>query len=594
VPREQRRLAAIVSADVAGYSRLMGRDESGTLAALKALRHRVVDPRIVAHGGRVVKTTGDGLLLEFASVVDAVRCLVDLQKAMVAHNADIPAERRIEFRVGVNIGDIIIDGDDIFGDGVNVAARLQEIAEAGGICVSDFAQQQVRDKLDVELADIGEQQVKNIARPIRAWRVQGLGSRAAAAPTVATAVPATAADRAARPGLAVLPFDNLGSEGEIDGFCDGLSEDLITTLSGTRWVHVVSRKSSFAYKGRSPNIRQVAQELGVNYVLEGSVRRVGDRVRINAQLINARSGNHAWARRYDHDFRNPFELQDEVIRNIVGALDYALWYGLVRGASGGDAPDPMASPLRAAAWHITQLTSTDIRRAVSSARNALERNPRSVAAYQYMVIAYTHGMMCGWSDDALTDAAAAVEAGRQAVALSPADGLSHALFGHARAAARDGDGAIASGRRALSIDGNSANVLAAMATVLSLAGGAGEANDVIARVLDLAPAHYYRSALLAHMALNWLRLGAPERGLSFAEEAVKLKPEALCGHVARAALLAAVDRTRDARTAMAEAVVLKPNLDHAFVDAMISYSDPGDAKHFQEALRALYPATAQR
>jgi adenylate cyclase len=586
--REQRRLAAIVSADVAGYSRLMGRDESGTLAALKALRREVVDPRIVAHGGRIVKTTGDGLLLEFASVVDAVRCLVDIQQAMVAHNADIAAERRIEFRVGVNIGDIIIDGDDIFGDGVNVAARLQEIAEAGGICVSDFVQQQVRDKLDIELSDIGEQQVKNITRPVRAWRVQWLARAPAATPTVATAQPAIAAkgDRAARPGLAVLPFDNLGGDAGIEGFCDGLSEDLITTLSGTRWVHVVSRKSSFAYKGLSPNIRQVAQELGVNYVLEGSVRRAGERVRINAQLINARSGNHAWARRYDHDFGNPFELQDEVIRNIVGALDYALWYGLARGASGVDALDPKASPLRAAAWHITQLTATDLRSAVAAARHALEGNPRSVAAFQYIVIAHTHSIMCGWSDDPLTDVAAAVEAGRQAVALSPADALSHVLFGHAKAAARDGNGAIASGRRALSIDGNSANVLAAMATVLSLAGGADEANDVIARVLDLAPAHYYRSALLSHTALNWLRLGAPERGLSCAEEAVKLKPQALCGHVACAAVLAAADRAHDAQVALAGAVALKPQLDHAFVDAMIAYSDPTDAERFRVSLRA--------
>jgi adenylate cyclase len=361
---------------------------------------------------------------------------------------------------------------------------------------------------------------------------------------------------------------------------------LITTLSGTRWVHVVSRKSSFAYKGLSPNIRQVAQELGVNYVLEGSVRRAGERVRINAQLINASSGNHAWARRYDHDFRNPFELQDEVIRNIVGALDYALWYGLGRGASGVDALAPKASPLRAAAWHVTQLTATDLRSAVAAARHALERNPRSVAAFQYIVIAHTHAIMCGWSDDPLTDVAAAVEAGRLAVALSPADALSHALFGHAKAAARDGDGAIASGRRAQSIDGNSANVLAAMATVLSLAGGADEANDVIARVLDLAPAHYYRSALLSHTALNWLRLGAPERGLSCAEEAVKLKPQALCGHVACAAVLAAVDRAHDAQAALAGAVALKPHLDHAFVEAMIAYSDPTDAERFRVSLRA--------
>jgi adenylate cyclase len=564
----------------------MGADEEGTLTRLKAIRKELVDLTIAKHRGRIVKTTGDGMLVEFASAVDAVRGAVEVQRGMAEQNATVPQVKRIEFRIGIHVGDIIVDENDIFGDGVNIAARLEGIAEPGGVCISDDAQRQIRGKVDIAFEDMGSQNLKNIAEPMRAWRLKINAGGCAAAPMEPPVESTQALVLPDKPSIAVLPFDNLGGDADIEGFCDGLSEDLITTLSGTRWVHVVSRKSSFAYKGLSPNIRQVAQELGVNYVLEGSVRRAGERVRINAQLINARSGNHAWARRYDHDFRNPFELQDEVIRNIVGALDYALWYGLARGASGVDALDPKASPLRAAAWHVTQLTATDLRSAVAAARHALERNPRSVAAFQYIVIAHTHAIMCGWSDDPLTDVAAAVEAGRQAVALSPADALSHALFGHAKAAARDGDGAIASGRRALSIDGNSANVLAAMATVLSLAGGADEANDVIARVLDLAPAHYYRSALLSHTALNWLRLGAPERGLSCAEEAVKLKPQALCGHVACAAVLAAVDRAHDAQAALAGAVALKPDLDHAFVEAMIGYSDPTDAERFRVSLRA--------
>jgi len=583
--RAERRLAAVLAADVAGYSRLMGADEEGTLTRLKAIRKELVDLTIAKHRGRIVKTTGDGMLAEFASAVDAVRGAVEVQRGMAERSASVPQDQRIEFRIGIHVGDIIIDDNDIFGDGVNIAARLEGIAEPGGVCISDDTYRQIRGKVEIGWDDLGQQNLKNIVEPMQAWRVRLTGQTASAAqsgPSASETQPLLPD----KPSTSVLPFDNLGGDAGIEGFCDGLSEDLITTLSGTRWVHVVSRKSSFAYKGLSPNTRQVAQELGVNYVLEGSVRRAGERVRINAQLINARSGNHAWARRYDHDFRNPFELQDEVIRNIVGALDYALWYGLARGASGVDALAPKANPLRAAAWHVTQLTATDLRSAVAAARHALERNPRSVAAFQYIVIAHTHAIMCGWSDDPLTDVAAAVEAGRQAVALSPADALSHALSGHAKAAARDGDGAIASGRRAQSIDGNSANVLAAVATVLSLAGGADEANDVIARVLDLAPAHYYRSALLSHTALNWLRLGAPERGLSCAEEAVKLKPQALCGHVACAAVLAAVDRAHDAQAALAGAVALKPHLDHAFVEAMIAYSDPTDAERFRVSLRA--------
>ena len=269
-------------------------------------------------------------------MVDAVRCVIEVQTAMAEKTADVPEDRRIAFRIGVNIGDIIIDGDDIFGDGVNVAARLQELADPGGVCVSDFVQQQVRGKLEVGLADIGEQQVKNIARPVRAWRVQGQGTPAAAA-TAASA----ASERASRPGLAVLPFDNLSGEAALEAFCDGLSEDLITTLSRFRWVQVVSRKSSFAYKGRSPDIRQVARELGVAYVLEGSVRLAGHRARINAQLVSGHSGQHAWAQRYDRDFGDPFDLQDEIVRSIAGSLDYVLWYGLVRGEG---APNSTTSP----------------------------------------------------------------------------------------------------------------------------------------------------------------------------------------------------------------------------------------------------------
>jgi adenylate cyclase len=316
---EQRRLAAIVSADVAGYSRLMGRDESGTLAALKALRQQVVDPAIARYGGRIVKTTGDGLLMEFASAVNAVRCASEIQAAMAARNVEVPADRRIEFRVGVNVGDVIVDGDDIFGDGVNVAARLQEMAEPGAVYVSESAHQQVRDKLEMTFTDLGERQAKNIARAVRVWRVQSMSSPGAPdAPSVAAASN-TKRERAARPSLAVLPFDNLGGDAEIEGFCDGLSEELITALSGFRWLSVVSRKSSFAYKGRSPDIRHVAQELGVTYVVEGSVRRTGNRVRINAQLLEAHGGTHAWARRYDRELGDPFALQDEVVRHIAGS-----------------------------------------------------------------------------------------------------------------------------------------------------------------------------------------------------------------------------------------------------------------------------------
>ena len=312
--REQRRLAAIVAADVVGYSRLMGRDESGTLAALKTLRREVVDPPIAAHGGRLVKTTGDGLLLEFPSVVDAVRCVVEVQTAMAAKMADVPEDCRIAFRFGINIGDIIIDGEDIFGDGVNVAARLQEIAPPGGLCVSGRVHDDVRDRLDASFAEMGAQTLKNIARPIPvwSWSPDGMLPGASASPTV-LALPD-------KPSIAVLPFENMSGDPEQEYFVDGLVEDIITGLSRFKSLFVIARNSTFAYKGKSPDIRQVGRELGVRYVLEGSVRKVGNRIRISGQLIDAANATHLWADRFDGALEDVFELQDRVSANVVGII----------------------------------------------------------------------------------------------------------------------------------------------------------------------------------------------------------------------------------------------------------------------------------
>src|SRR5215831_7850735 len=291
---EQRRLAAIVSADVAGYSRLMGRDESGTLAALKAIRQEVVGPAIATHGGRIVKTTGDGLLLEFPSVVNAVRCAVEVQAAMASKTVDVPEDRRIAFRIGINLGDIIVEGDDIFGDGVNVAARLQEIALPGGICISSRVHEDVRDRLDAAFDDGGAQTLKNIARPVQVWRWQP-----------STAVPPKPAPAPAslplpdKPSIAVLPFQNMSGDPEQEYFADGMVEDIITALSHIPSLFVIARNSSFAYKGKAIDIRQIGRELGVRYVLEGSVRKAGQRLRITGQLIEAETGAHLWADRFD-------------------------------------------------------------------------------------------------------------------------------------------------------------------------------------------------------------------------------------------------------------------------------------------------------
>jgi class 3 adenylate cyclase len=289
--RVERRLTAILAADVAGYSRLMGADEEGTLAALKTLRREVADPKIKEHRGRIVNTTGDGLLSEFGSVVDAVRCAVEVQREMAARNAGVNANRRIDFRIGINLSDIIVDDNDIFGDGVNIAARLEALAEPGGICVSRMVRDQVRDKLAIAFEDMGEQQVKNIARPVRAYRAV-LAERAERPSILSdTAAPRPLPDR---PSIAVLPFNNGSGDPEQEYFVDGITEDIITALSKWRWFLVIARNSTFAYKGKSVELKEVGRDLGVRYVLEGSMRRAGQRVRISSQLIDIATGTHLW------------------------------------------------------------------------------------------------------------------------------------------------------------------------------------------------------------------------------------------------------------------------------------------------------------
>ncbi|HEV2334884.1 MAG TPA: adenylate/guanylate cyclase domain-containing protein, partial [Stellaceae bacterium] len=316
----QRRLAAILAADVAGYSRLMGADEEGTLARLKALRAELIDPAIAAHHGRIVKTTGDGLLVEFGSVVDAMRCAIQWQGAMADRTQ--PADTRIEFRIGVNLGDVIIDGDDIFGDGVNIAARLEALAEPGGICISRTVLTQTRGKLDFAVADLGEQDLKNIAQQVHVFRVGPRPSRphAGETPAVPPVPEAGALPLPEKPSIAVLPFQNMSGDPEQEYFADGITEDVITLLSKSRGLFVIARNSTFTYKGRAIDVKTVGRELGVRYVLEGSVRKAGGRVRVTAQLIEAATGGHLWAERYDRDLTDIFAVQDEITAAVSTAI----------------------------------------------------------------------------------------------------------------------------------------------------------------------------------------------------------------------------------------------------------------------------------
>src|SRR5262249_7243773 len=312
--RVDRRLAAIFAGDIAGYSRLMGADEEGTLSRLNAHRREFLEPKIADHRGRIVKRTGDGVLIEFASAVDAARCAVEIQRGMVKRNASVSQDERIEFRIGIHVGDVIIEDGDMFGDGVNIAARLEGIAQPGGICISDDAYRQVRGKLDANFQDAGQRQLKNIAQPVRVYQLQ-LGDRPVE--TAMLALPD-------KPSIAVLPFQNLSGDPEQEYFADGMVEDIITGLSRIKWLFVIARNSTFTYKGRAVDVKQVGRELGVRYVLEGSVRKAADRVRITGQLIDASTGANVWAERYDRRLEDIFALQDEITLNVVGAIEPSL------------------------------------------------------------------------------------------------------------------------------------------------------------------------------------------------------------------------------------------------------------------------------
>jgi TolB-like protein/class 3 adenylate cyclase len=337
-----RRLAAILAADVAGYSRLIGADEEGTLNRLRSIRAEVIDPKMTEHRGRIVKTTGDGLLVEFSSVVDALRCATEIQNAIAEGNAGIVTQERIEFRMGINVGDVVVQDEDIFGDGVNVAARLEALADPGGICVSARVQEDAAGRLDMAFDDLGEQILKNIARPVRVYRVRLATTENTPKPTPTSGPALSLPDK---PSIAVLPFQNLSGDPEQEYFADGMVEEIITALSRIRWLFVIARNSSFTYKGQGVDVKRVGHELGVRYILEGSVRKGGNRVRISGQLVDALSGTHLWADRFDGSLEDVFDLQDKVATSVAGVIEPALQSAEMR---------------RSAARATTDLTAYDL------------------------------------------------------------------------------------------------------------------------------------------------------------------------------------------------------------------------------------------
>ena len=414
-----RRLTAILAADVAGYSRLMGLDEEGTHQSYMAHLRELITPKVGEHRGRIVKSTGDGMLAEFPSVVDAVRCAVELQQGMAERNADVPAEKRLEFRIGINLGDVIPDEGDIFGDGVNIAVRLEGLAKPGGICVNRVVRDQVRDRLDIAFEDMGEQQVKNIARPVRAYAIR-LGDE----PTTPTGSEISAAPLLLpdKPSLAVLPFQNMSGDPEQEYFADGMVEEITTAIARLPWLFVLARNSSYTYKGQVVDVKRVGRELGVRYVVEGSVRKAASRLRISAQLIEAETGTHLWADKFDGSMEDVFDLQDRVAINVAGTIEPTLQAAEIRRATDRRTSDLTAYDLYLRAlpncytWNEQRLRS-----ALDLLERAIERDPHFGPALGLAAICHHHFEAFNEGPDPGAHRRAAVALARRALQAAPGD-----------------------------------------------------------------------------------------------------------------------------------------------------------------------------
>ena len=517
----KRRLTTIVAMDVAGYSRLMGVDETGTLARLKE-RRAIIDPINKAYGGRLVGTAGDGLLLEFSSVVDAVTCAIEVQAALVECNAELSDDEKMLFRIGINLGDVLADGNDIFGDGVNIAARIEALAEPGGICISRTVRDSVRDRMDVDLGDMGDIEVKNIARPVRVYQVLLLGQKfttptkpaifrktylAAAFVCIATIVAGSAwwlqqpdtnpvgiststAKLPDKPSIAVLPFDNFSGDPAQDSFADGMTEDLITDLSKVSGLFVVARNSSYAYKAEAVDVRTVAGELGVRYILEGSIRKLGDRVRINAQLIDAKTGEHLWAERYDRPVEDIFELQDEVGAKVIAALSVKLTPAEADNLKRVHTKNLAAYELFLRAREtsnppVPERTKTALR----MFNRVIEMDPEFAGGYAGVSFMLNRRGIFGYGD-ARAETEQAIKMAKKAIAVDETFGWSYSALGYSFLANNQHDEAVAAGREAIARQPSDADSHAELGLILGFSGEYAAGVEAVDQALLLNPRYF--------------------------------------------------------------------------------------------------------
>jgi adenylate cyclase len=571
--RMERRLSAILAADIAGYSALMGADEARTVRDLKG-HQAVVLPMIGEFAGRIIDTAGDGILAEFASVVNAVKCALAIQSRMAERNAAIEPERRMQFRVGINIGDVVYDDVRIYGDGINVAARLEGIAEAGGICVSSKVYDEINGRIDLEFEDIGAQQLKNIARPVHAYHVRGNG--VAATPTAAPALPE-------KPSIAVLPFQNMSGDPEQEYFADGMTEDLITDLSKVSGLFVIARNSTFAYKGKAADMKRVGRELGVRHVLEGSVRKAGNRVRITAQLIDAGSGGHLWADRFDRELTDIFATQDEVVEKIVAALSVTLTRGEEKrlGQRGTSNVAAYETWLRAREF-LTRGTRDSVVQARAMHRQAIALDPQFAAPHAGLALAAVSEYVSDWTRDPAQTLDEAESWARRAVELSDQEPVSHMALGHVLLWRRDLEGALAQFRGALALDPNYAQGHTAIGMALMYAGRASEALEPIATAMRLDP--HYAAIVLHILAQANFSLEKYEAAAALLVERIARNPGTDASRMLLASCYGHLGRLDEARSAWSELLKVNPDFSLTQRARVLPYKQTSDFQRIADGL----------
>jgi adenylate cyclase len=629
-----RRLTAILAADVAGYSRLMGRDEEGTHERLKEHRHALVDPKIAEHHGRIVKTTGDGMLVEFASVVDAVRCAVEVQRGMIDREREVPEERRIRFRIGINLGDVIAEAEDIYGDGVNVAARLEALAEPGGICISRVVRDQIRDKLPYSFEDWGEQSVKNIARPVRvfalrpetiaelpvagvpiavqrrrrsvvapiaaavaavlviavvAWWVWP-ATRSSSTPPASVAAATTSISQpvvAPRLSIVVLPFANMSNDPEQEFFADGIAEDVITALSRYSSLFVIARNSSFTYKGRAVDVKQVGRQLGVRYVLEGSLRKAGNRIRVTAQLVEAEIGKHVWAERYDRDLADIFAVQDE----ITGAVTIAIAPAIAHAEQQRAMRKPPGSldawsAYQRGLWHLAKFSLEGNALSEKFFQRAVDLDPTFAGGYRGLAFAQWQAAASGFQTRRLPEAQISAEAlARWAVELDGADAEARAFLGEMFLYRGDHEGALAEAERALTMMPNLADAHGVRGAALIFSGRPEEGLPAVRTCIRLDP----RAPEMA-VRLNWVTLGLYlsrkyEPAIEAAKRGIRSHPDFPSTYRWLAAALGQIGQTVEAKEALEKATAVAPASFEIFVSRRVPWHRPEDYAHMLEGLR---------